>query len=71
MNSTFQQRHYVKIAAAIADMPDFAPTLCAQKESVTNTFADMLARDNPRFNRERFIAAAQGNPLNGRDKHGS
>jgi len=55
-----EHRHFAFIAATIAAMPDFAPSLRAQKESVTSAFADALAKTNPRFDRDRFIAAAKG-----------
>jgi len=36
-------------------------------ENLINSFADMLQGTNPLFDRDRFIAAAQGSPLSGRD----
>jgi hypothetical protein len=60
----FQHRHYKAIAALIA------------KEDADNgygdvmriPFANMFEDDNPRFDRARFLAAANGKPSNGRDK---
>lgn len=60
----FEHRHYKAIAALIA------------KEDAENgygdvmriPFANMFASDNPRFDRARFLAAANGKPINGRDK---
>jgi hypothetical protein len=59
----FQHRHYAEIASLLAqldgeDSPD----------SIREAFAAMFARDNERFQRERFLAAANGSPSNGRDK---
>lgn len=51
------RKDYEKIAAVIKGMPDHAATLRAQKASCASSFADMLAADNPRFDRERFLKA--------------
>lgn len=51
------KKHFQIIAETIAAMPSFAPNLRAQKESCARAFADRLARENPRFDRARFLAA--------------
>lgn len=59
----FQRYHYAEIAALLADF--------AEKDNsyaIVKRFADMFARDNPRFDRRRFIDAAAGQPSNYRDK---
>ncbi len=45
------KKDYVKIAAVLRDTtaPDY----------IVDAFADMLARDNPAFDRARFIAACK------------
>lgn len=54
-----QHRHFAFIAATIAAMPRHAPSLRAQKASVAEAFATACQATNPRFNRERFIAACR------------
>lgn len=56
---TLEHRHFAFIAATIAAMPDHAPNLRAQKASTANAFANACATTNPKFNRDRFIAACQ------------
>lgn len=46
------------IAATIAAMPAFSPTLRDQKRSCALTFANALQEANPRFQRQRFLDAA-------------
>ena len=59
----FQHRHYVAIAALLSQLePGDSP------EHIRNVFAVMFKRDNPRFSWDRFIAAANGMPTNGRDR---
>lgn len=65
---TFEHRHYVKIAAILAGMPDHAPSLRACKESAIASFADGLSGTNSNYSRERFVSAARGEPSNGRDR---
>lgn len=60
----FQHRHYKAIAALIAGM---SPVTRA-RDAIADDFADMFEQDNPRFDRARFLAAANGKPSNGRDK---
>jgi hypothetical protein len=43
----------MKIAATICNLP-----VEMDRSVVAERFADMLAADNPRFNREKFMAAA-------------
>jgi len=52
-----QHRHFAFIAAVIKAMPSHAPTLRAQKRSTALAFADACAGSNPRFDRQRFMAA--------------
>lgn len=52
-----QHRHFAFIAATIKAMPDHAPSLRAQKRSVTLAFADACDGTNPRFDRARFLRA--------------
>lgn len=66
---TFQHRHYVKIAETIALLPTHEGD--SMRQLVAHTFAAALADTNPHFDRGRFIAAAMGNPSNGRDKRKS
>lgn len=54
-----QHRHFAFIAATIAGMPDHAPSLRAQKASTAAAFASACARTNPKFDRDRFIAACE------------
>lgn len=67
----FEHRHYKAIAACLADMQQVAsmtPGIAfTPKEAVTH-LAMLFASDNPRFDRARFLAAANGKPINGRDK---
>lgn len=56
-NPTFQHRHYKEIAKTIADM-HLGENI---KREVAISLADAFARD-------RFMAAARGEPSNGRDK---
>lgn len=67
----FEYRHYKAIAALIAKTivhPGNTPQARVGMETLTNGFAGMFASDNPRFDRARFLAAANGKPINGRDK---
>lgn len=61
----FEHRHYKRIAAIIAEMNSGQPIYHGE---LVEMFAERLAGTNPAFNRDRFIAAASGNPSNGRDK---
>jgi hypothetical protein len=59
---TFQHRHYVKLAAIIADLPE------GTREQVARHFTRELRGTNPRYSEDRFAAAANGKPSNGRDR---
>jgi len=48
----FQQRHYEALAKV------FANTRSRDALTLLYSLADMLANDNPNFNRERFLTAA-------------
>lgn len=61
--SDFQHRHYVRIAAMIAKIKDDDT-----RHELTADFTNMFIEDNGRFDPIRFIAAANGVPVNGRDK---
>ena len=52
MPGKFQARHYVAIAAVLADTQSSTEQI--------NAFADMLVDDNPKFDRLRFKLAAIG-----------
>lgn len=58
----FQHRHYVKIAAIIAELPQ------AIRDEVALHFTKELTHTNLKFDAHRFFAAASGKPINGRDK---
>lgn len=63
----FQHRHYKAIAAVIADFK-YLPLEADNRSYVAEAFTEMFAKDNPRFDRARFVAACMGQPINGRDK---
>ena len=63
----FQHRHYKAIAALIAEMR-YLPIGADAQGAVIERFVTMFEQDNPRFDRARFLAAANGKPSNGRDK---
>ncbi|TAJ97166.1 MAG: hypothetical protein EPO41_04010 [Reyranella sp.] len=63
----FEHRHYKRLAAIIADMR-YLPIGQDMQAKVAEAFADGLKGTNPNYSRERFIAAAMGQPSNGRDK---
>lgn len=63
----FEHRHYKRLAAIIAELP-VRPGGQIMWREVVDAFADGLKGTNPNYNRERFIAAATGQPSNGRDK---
>lgn len=58
----FQHRHYVAIAAILADL-DQSHTPAMIREA----FATLFRRDNSRFDWDRFMDAATGEPR-GRDR---
>lgn len=58
----FQHRHYAAMAKIIASMPEAAREVAAVR------FATGLLNTNPDFDSLRFLAAARGAPVNGRDK---
>lgn len=62
----FQHRHYKAIAAELTDPHSDMDASTMQRLRVR--FAWLFASDNPRFDRARFLAAANGKPSNGRDK---
>ena len=55
--SHFQKRHYEAVALAIQSAHVIGGR--NQWESVRNELADMFARDNGQFKRDRFISACQ------------
>ena len=57
----FQHRHYVAVAASIAKLPVDVRDLVAAR------FVADFGRDNPKFDAARFVAAARGKQINGRD----
>ena len=58
----FQHRHYCKIAATIAELPE------EMRATVAQHFARELRGTNPGFDAYRFETAANGRPSNGRDR---
>ncbi len=57
----FQHRHYAEIARIISEVPDEARAFVVQH------FAAELMGSNPRFDIERFRAAANGKPKTRKD----
>lgn len=60
---TMQHRHFVLIADTIAR----TELTIEARDMVAREFADALRGTNPRFDRERFLAAATGAPQTRRD----
>lgn len=50
------RKDYILIAKAIKDASS-APGFAARNSFVTHALADALAKDNPRFDRDRFMKA--------------
>jgi hypothetical protein len=65
-NPVFQHRHYKAIAARIAEFKCL-PVGENNQWAIAESFAGMFAADNDRFDRDRFLAACKGQPINGRD----
>lgn len=61
MANLFEHRHFSAMASIIADLPE------AMRDDVANHFAFALRSSNPRFDYDRFEAAARGQPATGRD----
>jgi hypothetical protein len=66
-------KDFVLIAGALAATresyaPHWDANLFRACDDHVKFIADVLATTNPRFDRTRFIAAATGAPLTGRDK---
>ena len=57
-----EHRHYVLIAKSISELP---PDI---RGVVANRFANDLRGTNPNYSHARFMAAANGEPINWRDK---
>lgn len=55
----FQQRHFEAIAQAMQDLRAACITTRERRQQtqVERRLADLFARGNPRFNRDRFFAA--------------
>lgn len=64
---TFQRRHYKAIASLLANFK-YQPIGADCQHAMIEEFSSMFAADNARFDRARFLAAASGQPINGRDK---
>lgn len=62
----FQHRHYVAIAAELYGLT-YDMTI-VDRDMIIARFANLFESDNLRFDRARFLAAANGKPSNGRDK---
>lgn len=54
------RKDYILIAAALAAMPTHAATLRTARRSAALLLAEALAKDNPRFCRDTFMAACGG-----------
>jgi len=52
------KKDFTFIASTIAAMPTFSASLSDQRKSCALAFATALAATNPRFDRDRFLAAA-------------
>lgn len=63
--SDFQHRHYKAIAALLAK---YAKDSAIDRTALLYELASMFTMDNHNFMWERFMAAANGQPCNGRDK---
>lgn len=64
-NPTFEHRHFKALAAWLASLDE------DRQFTVRDLAVDLageLGAHNPRFDRERFLAAARGEPSNGRDR---
>lgn len=59
----FQHRHYCKIAEILATISDDDI-----RKRITALFSQKLHGTNPTYSEKRFISAAMGMPINGRDK---
>ena len=64
----FQHRHYKAIAAILADAATADQHSREAAIVLLGRFATMFANDNPRFDRARFIAAANGAAVNVKDE---
>jgi hypothetical protein len=64
-NPTFQHRHYKEIAALIAEVRQIHGD---SLDEFQGALAHLFARDNERFSRARFLAACNGQPINGKDR---
>ncbi len=49
--STMEHRHFATVAAIIAELGG------KERRAMANLFADRLRNTNPRFDRQRFLAA--------------
>lgn len=64
------KQHFIAIAAAIHNLPAadvparYVPggTCLVDARAVANAFADFCAQQNPKFDRERFLAACLEGP---------
>ena len=55
----FQKRHYIAIAAVLADIADDPQqrSLFSDLTAICRAFATYFAADNPRFDADRFLSA--------------
>ena len=58
----FQRRHYDAVAGVLRAIRDDAwdPLLTSAVRVMSDRCADLFTADNPRFQRDRFIAAVKG-----------
>ncbi len=59
----FQHRHFKVLAEVISKMESKA-----SRTEMARYFANALSDTNVKFDRERFLSAATGQPDNGRDR---
>jgi len=56
----FQHRHYAAIAKVLSEAKTAA--------GIESALLVLFQRDNPGFDAARFLAAAKGEPINGKDR---
>jgi hypothetical protein len=61
----FQHRHYVELAKMVGQARDRMKS--GPFADYVEEWADMLTGTNPRFDRQRFVTACHGKPVNSRD----
>jgi len=67
-NPTFEHRHYKALAAIIAAVRQDSRADQATLNILAAHLVVEFKADNDRFQRDRFMSAANGEPCNGRDR---